>query len=420
MKIRIILIQVIVLLIMTNVFCQQNEEKIIFEDQKDRQAQNKYYYSDQLGRYIIKKNLPDYKIIEQDGKLGVLNKSGDVLINPFVKGKIEHEPNGFMIKHNNLYGFYDLEGNELLAHKYKALFLNGKYITTVVSKYGIYEVGAEQILDTLFCLIRPMFGTNKKLYQVSKDCMTYTIVDIDTLNSNLKFEYQYLRLLDIVGAYLIKKDDKFGMINYNAEEVIPLHYETLTPFQDYLIAERDRKYGIINYTNEEIIPFEYDEIKQGESNDFIVRKNGRSGTVNLNNEILIPLSYNYLRSTIEVNNGYIFKENGREGLINFEGKIILEPKYTLIKSIYERQEEDWSLISKGYILSDINGKYSISNSQGKLLSEFIYDDIKQNRGFNPYPLEVRLGEYIFKMNKWGKCIRNCPPKEIFEAAKNKR
>ena len=122
MKIRIILIQVVVVLTMTNVFCQQNEEKRIFEEQKDMQVQKKYNYSDQLGRYLIKENLPDYKIIEQDGKLGVLNKSGDVLINPFVKGKIEHEPNGFMIKHNNLYGFYDLEGNKLLAHKYKALF----------------------------------------------------------------------------------------------------------------------------------------------------------------------------------------------------------------------------------------------------------------------------------------------------------
>jgi hypothetical protein len=44
MRIRIILIQLVVLLAITNVFCQQKEEKIIFEDQKDKQTQYKDYF----------------------------------------------------------------------------------------------------------------------------------------------------------------------------------------------------------------------------------------------------------------------------------------------------------------------------------------------------------------------------------------
>ncbi len=424
MKINLILIQLVLLLSLGNAFGQEKNEELIYQEQKDVEVKPTFVDSDQLGKYLVKKNYGEYQIIEQEGKLGVLNKSGALLIPLFVEGEIEREANGFQIRHKGLFGFYDLEGNEILAPIFQGVYHKGKYIIVLASrpglKSGLYDAEGKQVLDTAYCVlsrINKAPSTNRELYKISKDCKNFAIVAMDTLQSDLKFDYQTLQWLDHADAYFVKKKDQFGVINYDLTAIVPVEYEDLKAYRGYLIAKKNGKYGIIDYANKEIIPFAYEKLESGEMDDFIVRKNGKYGTINLNNEILIPLTYNRLRYDINVINGYLFSENGRTGLISFSGKIILAPKYEEIRSIIEVQADWTTRLNKGYILSGKNGKFAISNADGEVLTDFIYDRIKQNLASRPFPLKVNLGEYLFKMDRLGKCIEDCPPKEILDAAR---
>ena len=422
MNLKRILIPLLLLLGMTAVFGQEKDEELIFQDQKDVEIKPDLVDSDRLGKYLVKKKHSGYQIIEQEGKLGVLNKSGALLIPPFVEGKIRWESNGFQIRHQGLFGFYDLEGNEILPPQYKGVYHKGKYIVVVASKSGLYDARGKQVLDTAYCVLSQINkapSSDRELYKISKDCKNFAIVAIDTLQSDLIFDYQSFQWLDHADAYFVKKKDQFGVMDYDLEAIVPLEYEVLKPYRGYLIAKKNGQYGIIDYSNQEIIPFAYEQLESGEMDDFIVRKNGKYGSINLHNEIQIPLAYNNLRFHINVINAYLFTEKGKQGLMSFSGKIILPPKYEEIRSIIEVQADWTTRLNKGYILSNEKGKFAISNADGEVLTDFIYDRIKPKLASSPFPLTVKLGEYLFKMDRWGACVGDCPPKEVLDAARSK-
>ncbi|MBR6027188.1 MAG: WG repeat-containing protein [Neisseriaceae bacterium] len=61
------------------------------------------------------------------------------------------------------------------------------------------------------------------------------------------------------GLSVVLKDGKYGAIDANGKEVIPLKYDFIAGFSEGLShAKKANKKGYINKQGEEIIPFEYD------------------------------------------------------------------------------------------------------------------------------------------------------------------
>lgn len=62
----------------------------------------------------------------------------------------------------------------------------------------------------------------------------------------------------------------------------------------YLEVKKDNRYGVIDYNDRIIVPFEYEnsnDINTLTPNLFVVRKNGKAGIVNLNNQIVLDFLY---------------------------------------------------------------------------------------------------------------------------------
>ena len=62
----------------------------------------------------------------------------------------------------------------------------------------------------------------------------------------------------------------------------------------YIEVKKDGKYGVIDYNDRIIIPFEYEnfnDINTLTPNLFSVRRNGREGVVNSNNQNVVDFLY---------------------------------------------------------------------------------------------------------------------------------
>ena len=117
------------------------------------------------------------------------------------------------------------------------------------------------------------------------------------------FIYDYIDLFD-KKFYFVKTGEKCGFLDLCGKEVIPVEYQFLSYYEEYIIAERDDNYGIINLQNEIIIPFEYKEIGEYTKDMPIRVKNSRfqEGYIDINNRIVIP--FGIYNNCGDFQNGY--------------------------------------------------------------------------------------------------------------------
>ncbi len=90
--------------------------------------------------------------------------------------------------------------------------------------------------------------------------------------------------------------DRWGFLDNDGKEIIPLIYEGAKPFTDaeYCFGtpcawvQKDGKWGTTNLMGEIVIPFEYDSAEDHNGNVY-VEKDGKRGIINHKNEFLVPL-----------------------------------------------------------------------------------------------------------------------------------
>ena len=152
---------------------------------------------------------------------------------------------------------------------------------------------------------------------------------------------------------LFKKNNQWGLLNTQGEQVLPAEYEKITIKKNYFIVEKKKKNYLWFHANKPLIdcsPFmKYevaisvvptDELQQG----YIIfqdKKTKKFGMINTDAKILVAAKQeqlNFIQDDI-----LLFTQKKLKGLMNHEGKIILPAKYEKITSLAPQQ---FSLFAK--------------------------------------------------------------------------
>ncbi len=125
--------------------------------------------------------------------------------------------------------------------------------------------------DALFDVASNKYVSGR-FYQIELGYQRKFVADVETTNG--------------FKSFII--NDKGQRISSNEyDEVHYLHY-------GYLEVKKDNRYGVIDYNDRIIVPFEYEnsnDINTLTPNLFVVSKNGKAGIVNLNNQIVLDFLY---------------------------------------------------------------------------------------------------------------------------------
>ncbi len=166
-------------------------------------------------------------------------------------------------------------------------------------------------------------------------------------------KYDYVEDYFYVNGSLCKvqKDDKYGLINLEGEEIVPCKYDHIYPSKDLFRVELNNKCGYINSKGEEISPF-YDEHEWYGRDKYEVKLY----------ETYTTLWYDDRTDLYKV------KSDNKYGIIYDGGKELIPCKYDDIEKL-----ED----SKGYPLYKVklDNKCGIINGEGKEIFPFLFNDI---------------------------------------------
>jgi hypothetical protein len=274
------------------------------------------------------------------------------------------EYNYFVLYTDGKFGVIDKKGNIIIEPQYTMV----KIPNPLEKVFVCYQGDDIQILDE----------TGKELFT------EYEAVEPIKLNStasDLVYEKTVLKY---------KENGKYGIIDFKGEKITDAIYEELTSFEyreGELKVKQDGKYGVINIRGYELVPCSYDEVEDDkyvdsqnnyQTSGYIVsikEDDGyKYGYVNYKGKVILKTIYNQIIRVVETgdkDNIYlIVLDNGKYGILK-NNKKILENDY---QSIEYNDETETFTIGKGssYGVASLDGNIVIPVENEKIIAKGIY------------------------------------------------
>lgn len=232
--------------------------------------------------------------------------------------------------------------------------------TFVTEYYTIYENEKWGVIDTKQnIIIDPSYDEMILIPDNSKP------IFVCTINTNYEEATFETKVLDNNNKELYTNYDKVEVI-YNHDEANNLWYEN-----NVLKVQKDGKYGLINLEGKELVSCIYDEIKPiiGTKNILITVKDEKQGIIDSHGNVIIQNEYLEIDTlTDKYENGFIVKSvDGNYGVINSNGVLVLETKYEEIKNVYGNNM---------YVVKE-DSKWKIVDEEKNVYLEDSFEDIKE-------------------------------------------
>ena len=280
-----------------------------------------------------------------------------VINNKFNDETEKIEFNYFVFKENEKYGVIDKDGN---------IILNPEYTDVIIPNPGkdVFlcenEKGSELI--------------NSKKESLFKEYDEIELIKLNNLTSTLSYE---------INALKYKKNGLYGLIDYKGNKITENIYESIeniNPTEGKFIVKQNKKAGIIDFNGNILVPIQYDFIISDEyftdkdeynKSGFItlnVANDGyKYGYINYKGKKVLENKYNEINRIPNQEDEIllIVSENGQKALYN-SSKKILEHEYASIS-----YEEDSNLL-----IVQKNKKYGVFSLDGKKIIDINYDDIE--------------------------------------------
>lgn len=306
---------------------------------------------------VVSKNIElNYYTVFSNGNWGVINSSGDIIIEPTYPEMI--------IIPNKAKPFF--------ICTYEVNYADGSYKTKIVNEKN------EELL----------VGYESKS----------VILNYDE-NNNIWYDGN---------AVIAERQGRFGLVNLDGKEILPCEYESVTPLKgvkNSMLVKNDGKFGIVNSDGTIIVPIEFASVSAltaDYKNGFLVKNaENKFGVIKSDGQVALECKYDDIKN-IEDNNNYIVKENGIWKVLTADGTTFLEGKVDNavamnygnvvindngkfgVISLQEEVTVPTTYESLTYMFEDKyaakkDGKFGIINSKNETMVEFKYDDIAYNQ-----------------------------------------
>ena len=302
---------------------------------------NKKYEIEKVEQY-------NYFLLKQDGKTGVIDRSGNIVID---------------VKYDDI----------KIPNPQKDVFV-------------CYSGENSQIL-------------NSQKEQILNNYQDVEPIKLQNIASNLMFEKSVL-------SY--KENDKYGLINFQGKKITKPIYDEISGLsykEGELLVKQNDKYGVINIKGHKLIDIEYDKIAVDGyyTNDdgykyagYIIttttQEGYRYGYINYNGKLILKPEYNELSRITDImdnENAYLLcAKNGQFG-VNKDEKEIVKNEY---QSISYDKTNDLLVVEK-------SKKYGIASLDGKIIvpAQFLQIDV--------------IGNYLYAKNEQGTIVYDNQGKE---------
>ena len=239
---------------------------------------------------IEKINGNDLYVVTVDGKQKVVNKENiDILTSGFdaIKQILSNQENAVIFVKNNKYGVMNLSGEVLIDAQYEDLKETklGTFIAKKDDKYGIINIENEEKISFEYSSI--VYNEKADIYMLEAEDLNSNI-----LNSNLetKLTGMLIELNETKGYLKLRINDEYKYYNFKFEEKKEID---IFPNRTLFLSKKDGKYGYVDKEGKVIVDYTYDDAT--EQNDYgyvAIKKEGKWGSIDSKGNVVQDPTYN--------------------------------------------------------------------------------------------------------------------------------
>lgn len=321
---------------------------------------NKKYEIEKVEQY-------NYFLLKQDGKTGVIDRSGNIVID--VKYDDIKIPN----PQKDVFVCYSGENSQILNSQKEQILNNYQ---------DVEPIKLQNIASNL------MFEKSVLSY---KENDKYGLINFQGKKITKPIYDEISGLSYKEGELLVKQNDKYGVINIKGHKLIDIEYDKIAvdgyytnddgyKYAGYIITTTTQdgyRYGYINYNGKLILKPEYNELSRitdimdNENAYLLCAKNGQFG-VNKNEKEIVKNEYQSI-SYDKTNDLLVVEKSKKYGIASLDGKIIVPAQFLQIDVIgnylyakneqgtivYDNQGKETNMDTNISILNTENEKYKI-------------------------------------------------------------
>ena len=297
----------------------------------------------------------DYFAAFQDNKWGVIDSSGNVVIDPAYEEMIVI-PNS---KNDVFLCTYDVNYD---TGEYKTKALNSKNEEIFTNYSQIEAISNTDESNNLW------YESNMLKVQNNGK---YGLIDL-TGKELLACEYDEISVIpSIEGVLKVQKDGKYGIVNSEGKITVPTQYTDITNLGDdstagYIVKNDEGKAGIVTSLGEVVLEPNYDDITKVHANDmYVVVQGGKQILVQKDGTEVLSTGYEEITEVLKnTDNGVIFKNQNQYGIMKTTGEVTIPESYEELKEA-----------KTGIYIAKQNGKYGIIDITNSPKVEFKYANI---------------------------------------------
>ena len=390
-------------------FIYQNGRKYEIEKVESRNyfvlnKDNKMGVIDRSGNIIIDANYEDVKIPNPEKPLfacyngdmvEILNANNEKILTDFEKvepirlesiaSDLMYEKSVLKYLENGKYGLVSFDGKKITKPIYDEItglpYKEGELLVKQNEKYGVINIKGNKLIKIEYDKIEVDGYYEESGYKyagyiisnTTEEGYRYGYIDY---KGNLVLEPEYNELSRIVeisdneNAYLLcAKNGQFGVMK-NEKEIVPNEYQSIEYDENnqLLVVEKSKKYGISTLEGNLIVPAQYNSIDI--TGVYLYAQNDQGTTVYNSNgtEANIDTNMAILNTENEKYKIRIDNTNGTKyGVIGKDGEQIIEEKYNYIEYLYDRY----------FIVSDENSKLGVIDDKDNVKIEINNDSIQK-------------------------------------------
>lgn len=309
----------------------------------------------------------NYVAIFQDNKWGVMDSSGNIVIDPSYEEMITI-PNS---KNDVFLCIYDVNYD---TGEYKTKVLNSKNQEIFTQYEQIEAISNKDASNHVW--------HEENVLKVKKDGK-YGLIDLAGKELT-SFEYDRIVAMEgLKNTLKVTKDGKVGVLDNAGKVLLQVQYIDVTNLgkdnkEGFIVQSESGKYGIVDYSNQMVLETKYDEIVKVYGNDkYVVKQAGKQVLVSKGGTELLNSGFDEIKEILKnIDNGIIYTKNGKYGVMKTTGDITVAPNYEELKEA-----------KSGLLIAKQNGKYGIIDLQMITKVESVYSSISYNEKADLYIAE---------------------------------
>jgi S1-C subfamily serine protease len=271
--------------------------------------------------------------ITNNGKQGVISKSGEIILPAIYKDILRDGDNGFIVMDTleNM-GYINNQGDFIIPCKYDAVHQFSEELTMVTTsrKCGYVDTTGTWVIDSIYDDARD-FGNGLARVKRNEEWMF-----IDHNGKEVgKFNFDEILTGFTCNRAFIKKDNRIELIDKNGKKIANIDADSVYGYHNgYATFKINGKYGKLDSTGVVAIPPKYENLFRTEKGLSIFTKNKKQGIIDSTGQVIIEAKHDIVHNDnhltlllcIDGDRATYYDRNGKQIWKDMQGTNIVWPE----------------------------------------------------------------------------------------------